>query len=85
MILTNDPQEQPDECDSCGFTTQELKAYEMYRGFPQKTQYKWLCELCASTPAGNAYEYPEQFHDRPLMQTVCYVGNAIIAAIKARP
>ncbi len=82
MSLTNDPQERPDECESCGYET-DLKAYSMCRSLP-KSEYKWLCNLCAGTMAGNAYEYPEQYENVPLFQTVCYVGNAILDAVKAQ-
>ena len=82
-MMTPENSQQPEACENCAFETKEIKAYKMYRKSPV-TQYKWLCDLCASTPAGNAYEYPEQFHNVPLFQTVCYIGNAIIQAIEQK-
>lgn len=82
MTKTDHEDERPDECENCAFET-TVKPYRVYRGFPN-VSYKWLCELCAGTPAGNAYEYPEQFRNVPLFQTVCYVGNAILHALATR-
>ena len=82
-MMTPENSQQPEACENCAFETKEIKAYPMHRKYPV-TQYKWLCDLCASTPAGNAYEYPEQFHNVPLFQTVCYIGNAIIQAIEQK-
>ena len=77
--------EKPEECECCEFKTAELKAYRSDKNFPQeRDEKKWLCDLCASTMTGAFHDYPEQ-HDRDslyVMKTVCYVGNAIIAAIK---
>ena len=65
-------------CDSCNYETKELEFYP----FNMREDGSWLCELCAGTLAGNALEYPEQFRDRRILQTICYVGNVILAKIR---
>lgn len=80
------PDEKPDDCECCQSPNVELKFYEKSRfGRPQGDDSKgnWLCVLCASTMAGNAYEYPGQYRDGrsgDVMRTMCFVGNAVIAA-----
>jgi ribosomal protein L37AE/L43A len=70
---------QPEECQSCGYET-HLKPYE--NGMPRQTY--WLCELCAGTLAGNAVAYPGQYGEAgTVMKTICYVGNAILEAIRS--
>lgn len=70
------------ECDSCGYQT-ALKPYQ--RGFPEQGEPAHLCDLCASTRAGNAQEYPRQYEGQTaILQTICYVGNAILDALKKR-
>lgn len=45
----------------------------------------WLCRLCASTLAGNAYDYPEQYQGQAaVLKTICYVGNTILAEVKKK-
>jgi hypothetical protein len=39
-----------------------------------------LCALCAYTHAGTAYDYSKD--DHRLHATICYVGNAILDALK---
>jgi len=77
--------EKPEECECCKFKTSELKKYHSDNNWPQeRDNVKWLCDLCANTHTGSFNEYPQQ-HDRDslcVMKTVCYVGNAIIAAIR---
>jgi hypothetical protein len=77
-------QEQPEECDCCQFKTEALKPYEVF--FASKavqTTHKWLCELCASTYAGNAYEYPEQYpYQVATLRAMCYIGNVLLKAIQ---
>lgn len=81
------PTEKPEECECCGFETAELKEYDSNKNFPEKRgETKRLCGLCAGTMTGSFADYPQQ-HDRDLlyvMKTVCYVGNAILAQLKAR-
>jgi hypothetical protein len=56
-------------CDGCRFWPVDLTAYWRH-GAPD--QLDWLCALCARTPDG------------PCRRTVCYVGNAVLAALQAR-
>ena len=75
------------ECESCAYPAKKLKAYRMTRNFtnPEKKQEKMLCILCASTMAGTACEYPEQYHtahEDQILQAICFVGNAILDAIE---
>lgn len=80
-----DLNEKPGECECCQAPKVELKFYEA----PPFTKRiagdkgNWLCILCASTMAGNAHDYPEQYRDGrsgDVMKTMCFVGNAVIAA-----
>lgn len=80
--------ENPEQCDSCGFETLDLKAYgnssySLGTRSGQGESHKWLCSLCAGTMTGTAYEYPEQFRGEiNTMRAVCYIGNAILAEIR---
>ena len=74
----------PESCQSCGYET-KLTPYGMTRNFPRESGEKWLCELCAGTMTGTAYEYPEQFECVQLMQVVCYIGNTILDAVRKEP
>lgn len=84
--MTDETDEMPPEgCDSCRFET-ALKRYDNHRSIglhASGPKSKWLCELCASTMAGNAHEYPEQYRgERATLQTLCYVGNAILTELR---
>ena len=87
-----------DECQCCGFETiltRYGRAYHIVhkleaaleRGEPVEDpddySYKWECELCASTLAGNSIDYPDQYPERAVLQAVCYVGNAILTKLEA--
>src|SRR6185436_17441496 len=80
-----EPSEQPEECQSCNFPTKDLTRYDVFplssRG-KAGVKHKWLCELCASTMAGTACEYPEFYPDVNLYGTVCFIGNTILKAIR---
>jgi len=63
----------PTECNRCDYVTEEL---EWYAGdYPQG---EWLCDLCASTYGGKQVHHDTQ----KIVRSMCYIGNAIIAAIK---
>jgi hypothetical protein len=71
---------QPEECNSCSYETAALTRYDSMKtgGEP-----RWLCQLCAGTLAANALEYPHHFTDGGvILQTICYIGNAILDAIR---
>jgi hypothetical protein len=67
------------ECESCGY---EGAVAKYNTGAPMREDH-WYCDLCASTMTSRyAHELRiTQPSNRDVMQTICYVGNAIIAAI----
>ena len=69
----------PEECNSCAYETQELTFYDPR---PGNVEGPWLCDLCAGTLAGSAAERPEAYRDPVVLQTICYVGNVILDAIR---
>lgn len=78
------------ECSSCGITGIELTEYP-HRGNQFRTDVTeesktiLLCKLCASTAAGTATQYPAQYRESyAVLQTICYVGNLILLAIKEK-
>jgi hypothetical protein len=72
-----------DECESCGF---ECEVTKYNTGAPMSEDH-FYCDLCASTMTSRfAHELRiSQPSNRDVMQTVCYVGNAIIEAIRSKP
>ncbi len=80
----------PEECECCGTPAGPaivLKSYEAHaEGLPaMKTEKVWYCELCAGTLTSNFSRYPSQQPSGfEIMRTVCYVGNAIIAALQEK-
>lgn len=85
-----DLNEKTTECESCQAPHVELKFYEKptFSDRIAADKGNWLCNLCASTMAGNAMDYPDQYRDGrsgDVMRAVCFVGNAIILATSDRP
>jgi len=92
--LDERPDPRIEECYSCGFET-ELKPYDLshrrrigtrpsLEADPEEwDRWLWLCKICASTPCGNAYEYPEQYPNRSTLETIAYVGNLLLTEIRA--
>lgn len=81
--------ENPGECQCCGYVTNNLQRFEnmgttIAGGGKTRKDTFWYCDLCCSTPASNAHRYPGQYPDTATMQTVCYVGNVILDALKKR-
>ena len=75
-------QNKPEECEACGFTTEALKHYGPSLGGVCK-EGKWLCDLCAGTFSGSAIDHPSSYRGQTeILQTICYVGNAVLAALK---
>lgn len=73
--------QQPEECECCQYGG-DIKLTE-YDGPPhRKNEKNWLCELCSSTFAGSSLDYPSQYPEAKTLQTICYVGNVILDAIK---
>ena len=84
MTANNDEAEvEPDTCESCRFEC-EVAVYNT--GAPMREDHKY-CELCASTMTSRfAHELRiTQPSNRDVMQTVCYVGNAILTELRKRP
>lgn len=82
--------EKPEECESCMWSTDELEEVDAYARTPghgpftleNEKQWGWLCNVCRSTMAGNAYLYPNSEHyDTPTLQTVAWGINAILDEI----
>jgi hypothetical protein len=74
--------QEPLECDSCG---QPVPVAAFWRGYGGKrTDSKYLCELCASSLAGNTVDHPAQYPDAVVMQTVAAVGNLVLQRLEAR-
>ena len=81
---------QPGVCDACRFETL-VAVFQGRDRFVAPRDVK-LCELCSTSPLGNHALYPA-FESRPgdtesvrreLLQTIGYVGNAILFAIKTQ-
>lgn len=87
--MFDNSKDHPGVCESCEFNMQEVQPYTINRhlgsreDMSERNTHKWLCILCASTMAGNAFEYPEQYPERDVLQAICFVGNAILANLSA--
>jgi len=80
--------ERPEECECCGFETKALDAYQVGgMGYREPKRDAWYCLLCASTMTSNAHYHHSNYYGTDtvlILQTICYVGNAIIAALEER-
>ena len=65
-------------CDSCGYETDNLTTY---RDYPAEEKVR-LCNVCASTKAGNAQQYPNQYPNRDVLEMIAYTTNMILDEIK---
>ena len=74
------------ECDSCGWKT-SLEQYDAYARTPvhgpltsdEEKKWAWLCDVCALSPAGNAYLYPRSHeYDGDILRMIAWVTNRII-------
>ena len=86
-----DDHEKPAECECCGFATASLLKFDRLHGdhgddFLLCKGVAWYCDLCASTMASNALRYALQYSNdtRVMLKTVCYVGNAILDALRQK-
>ena len=75
-------------CESCGYPAKELTEYphrvNKYRNdVTEESKTLLLCELCAHTDAGTAKQYPQQFDNVSTLQTLCFIGNAILDSLEA--
>lgn len=74
-----------EECDFCGFNTAELVRYESRPSLvePGAPAIRWLCRVCAGTPAGNALTHPSQHPSRDVLRTIAYAANMILRGLKS--
>lgn len=85
-MATDEKREKSEECDCCHFPTADLTLYES-SGIDRHLRIpnRWLCALCAATPAGTADVFPAQYQgQREILRTICYVGNSILAELRRR-
>lgn len=76
-------EEKPEECEGCHYETAELTFYKA----PPAGASAWLCRLCAGTRTGALRQYPpnsRSFDNVLMLETVCYVGNVILAELRRR-
>lgn len=73
--------DKPEECYACGYETATLKPYKRTLMRNGQEGEMWFCEICASTPSGNAFEYPAQYPEAATLKAIAYVGNMILAAL----
>jgi hypothetical protein len=80
----------PDQCDNCWWKTDDLQEFDAYArtvGHGPFTPdadkaWAWLCEVCRSTRAGNAYQYPRQYEDGDVMALTAWGINRVLAEIR---
>lgn len=77
------PKSKIDECESCSFHT-KLTRYDN-KPFPVgEDRWKYLCDVCANTNAGNAQTYPEFYENKTTLESMSYCTNLILEALKKR-
>lgn len=84
--------EKSEECDSCGWETEaltETDAYARVQGHgpftpAEEKTWGWLCEVCRSTMAGNAFCYPSQYKDTDVLTTIAWGINYLADKIDRR-
>ena len=62
-------------CSCCGFRTNCDR-------FQEGEKEGWLCVLCRNTMAGTAHFFPSGHPDGDVLAGICFVGNAIIGAVR---
>jgi hypothetical protein len=75
------------------FTTADLTEIDAYARTPghgpltpdDQKEWAWLCQVCRSTLAGNAYLYPGQYQNQPLFALVAWGINHIASLIGPEP
>lgn len=77
--------EKPEECEACQFETTELESYRSREVDPRGPVHHWFCALCAGTMSSNAVQYPALYPNKDVLHTICYVGNAILQALRRPP
>ena len=65
------------DCDSCGYTT-ELRSFRAMESFEAGTdRFHWYCALCSGSVTASISRHTGR--DARILETICYVGNAILA------
>ncbi len=65
------------ECESCGYKGVKLKSYQLYG----EQEPSLLCRVCASTRAGNAYQYPNQYPNGDVLMMLAWGINYLADVI----
>ena len=75
---------QPETCECCGYPTKYLTRFDGLHGHSAHSEAHWYCGLCAGTDTSAMSRYPNLYssESRHVTQSICYVGNAIIDAIR---
>ena len=75
-------------CDYCGYAGTNVRwvRYPASTRGDNENNGRILCDLCCGTAIGTYDEYAltKNKDTVDILRTICYVGNAIIAAIKAQ-
>lgn len=79
-----DPKDKIGECEFCGSEEVTVRSYENRR-VPENIDKpkKWLCCLCAYTPASVAHDYGSQYEG--LLQTICFAANGLMTEAGEEP
>jgi hypothetical protein len=72
----------PTECDCCHYEPVEVTRYTSQ--FPREPGVAWYCDLCAGTITSRIASGSEDYARKEILKVICYVGNAALAAIKAK-
>lgn len=70
------------KCDSCNYPA-PLAEFTMSTAGPKRGERAMLCEICAGTQIGLAYEYPHQYENQAeTLRVVGFVANMILHEIR---
>lgn len=72
--------EQRDECLCCGFSPVKVKPF---KPTGENTETLYYCALCYGSLASRFDRLARE--EAPVLQTICYVGNALLAAMRGEP
>ena len=67
-------------CDSCRFKNIKVQSFRRDGSAEGGSTHAWLCELCAGSYAGIAYDYGHPQYR--IAGLICHVGNAIIQELR---
>lgn len=71
------------ECDSCHMKAPLLLVKHQFFDPRGEVKFKF-CKLCASTFAGNATQYPDQYDHGSVMRHQCALQNLLIDELTGR-